>query len=84
MSKTFSKANRQELRSPFSLDFFLVLSHFRAWFSAMGVQKHYKKRFANKSRRKVLFFWSFLGEGTFKHHKQLSEEKNPALVLFCL
>jgi hypothetical protein len=75
MSENFFKANRQKFRCQFFLDFFLFLSHIWVFFSAMGIQKHYKKHFTKRSCRKVFtkkstknpkptfsrFFITFLG-----------------------
>jgi hypothetical protein len=59
--------------------FFLFFCIF-GYFSAMGFQKHYKKRFTRKSDKTIFFyhlfgFWAFLGEGSPKT-RQKYRQKN--------
>ena len=95
MSKTFSE---KILRKPtkFSISvfpqLFLFYRVFRC-FLAMGVQKHYKKRFSKKSTKKSktdffsIFFYHVFGRfsvrGVQKHDKKVSEKNltNPGTFL---
>jgi hypothetical protein len=91
MSKTFPQKINKHFDVSFPSTFYRVFG----WFSAMGVQKRYKKLFAEKSSRKVFtkksttdFFYHVLGRfsvrGVPKHDKKYRQKKSdPGPFLAC-